>query len=65
MHLIIHSEIAQSCPTLCDLMDCRLPGSSVHGFPRQEYWSELPVPSSGDLPNQGLNPGLPHCRQTL
>ena len=25
------SEIAQSCPTLCDPMDCRLPGSSVHG----------------------------------
>ena len=25
------SEIAQSCPTLCDLMDCSLPGSSVHG----------------------------------
>ena len=26
------SEIAQSCPTLCDPMDCRLPGSSVHGI---------------------------------
>ena len=25
------SEVAQSCPTLCDLMDCSLPGSSVHG----------------------------------
>ena len=24
------SEVAQSCPTLCDPMDCRLPGSSVH-----------------------------------
>ena len=23
--------VAQSCPTLCDLMDCSLPGSSVHG----------------------------------
>ena len=23
--------IAQSCPTLCDPMDCSLPGSSVHG----------------------------------
>ena len=35
------------------------------GFSRQEYWSGLPFPSSGDLPNQGLNPGLPHCRQTV
>ncbi|XDA77075.1 hypothetical protein R6Z07F_007221 [Ovis aries] len=26
------SEIAQSCPTLCDLMDCSLPGSSVYGI---------------------------------
>ena len=26
------SEVAQSCPTLCDSMDCRLPGSSVHGI---------------------------------
>ena len=25
------SEVAQSCPTLGDPMDCRLPGSSVHG----------------------------------
>ena len=25
------SEVAQSCPTLCDLVDCSLPGSSVHG----------------------------------
>ena len=26
------SEVAQSCPTLCDPMDCYLPGSSVHGI---------------------------------
>ena len=25
------SEVAQSCPTLCDPMDCSLPGSSIHG----------------------------------
>ena len=35
------------------------------GFSRQEYWSGLPFPSPGDLPTQGLNPGLPHRRQTL
>ena len=35
------------------------------GFSRQESWSGLPFPSPGDLPNPGLNPGLPHCRQTL
>ena len=26
------SEIAQSCPTLCNPMDCSLPGSSIHGI---------------------------------
>ena len=28
------SEVAQSCPTLLDLIDCSLPGSSVHGIPQ-------------------------------
>ena len=26
------SEVVQSCPILCDCMDCNLPGSSVHGI---------------------------------
>ena len=26
------SEVSQSCPTLCNPMDCSLPGSSVHGI---------------------------------
>ena len=25
-------EVSQSCPTLCNTMDCSLPGSSVHGI---------------------------------
>ena len=46
------SEVAQSFPTLCDPMD-----SSLHqappsvGFSRQEYWSGLPFPSPGNLPD--------------
>ena len=31
-HEVKWSEVAQSCPTLCDPMDCSLPGSSVHGI---------------------------------
>ena len=27
------------------------------GFSRQEYWSRLPFPSPGDLPNPGMEPG--------
>ena len=29
------------------------------GFPRQEYWSGLPFPSPGDLPNPGIEPASP------
>ena len=29
------------------------------GFSRQEYWSELPFPSPGDLPDQGIQPWSP------
>ena len=37
-------------------MDYNSPGSSVHGFPRQEYWSELPFLSPGYLPDPGIKP---------
>ena len=40
-------------------MDCSPPGSSVHGFFRQEYWSELPFPSLGDLLDLGIEPMSP------
>ena len=46
----------QSCPTLCDPLDCSPPGSSVHRIFQQEYWSELPFPSSRDLPNPRTEP---------
>ena len=29
------------------------------GFSRQEYWSELPFPSPGDLPDPGIEPKSP------
>ena len=52
------SEVAQSCPTLCDPVDpCQAPLSM--GFSRQEYWSGLPFPSPEDLPNPGIKPRSP------
>ena len=36
---------------------CQAPLSM--GFSRQEYWSGLPSPSPGDLPNPGIEPGSP------
>ena len=43
-------------PTLWDPMDHSPPGSSVHGFSRQEHWSGWPFPSPGDLADPGIQP---------
>ena len=53
------SEVAQSCPTLCDPMDGSLPGSAVHGILQARILEWLPFPSPGDLPNPGIKPGSP------
>ena len=45
----VKKDITQSCPTLSDPMDGSLPGSPVHGIFRQEYWSEVPLPSRIDM----------------
>ena len=44
---------------LCDCLVCGLPISSVLDFPRQEFWSGLPLPSPGDLPDPGVEPMSP------
>ena len=46
--------LTQSCPTLC-----HPPGSSAMGLSRQEYWSGLPFPPPGDLPNSRTEPVSP------
>ena len=61
IHLCAHmrAHSLQLCLTLLDPIDCSWLGSSVHGFSRQEYWSGLPFPPPGDLPNPGIEPGSP------
>ena len=49
--------------TLWDPMDCGPPGSSVHEFSRQEYWSDLPFPSPGDPPDPGIKPTSPALQE--
>ena len=34
-------------------------------FSKPEYWSGYPFPSPGDIPNPGIEPRSPHCRQIL
>ena len=57
---------AQSCPNLCDLMDCSPPGSSVHGYsPGKNTGVNCHAFLQGIFPTQRLNPGVPHCRWNL
>ena len=53
------SEFAQRVQLFATLWTVSL------GFSRQEYWSGLPFLLQGIFPTQGLNLGLPHCRQML
>ena len=49
--LNLHSHVQLFCdPT----MDCSPPAPLSMGFPRQEYWSGLPFPFPGDLPDSGM-----------
>ena len=53
IHKDIKVKIAQLCPTLCNPMTIQ----SME-FSRPEYWSGLPCPPPGDLPNPGWTPRL-------
>ena len=58
--------VTQSHLMLCDPMDCDSPGSSVHGdSPGKNTGVGCHALLQGIFPTQGLNPGLPHCRQIL
>ena len=53
--------VAQSCLTLCDAMDCSLPGSSVHGILQARILGWVAISfSRGVFPARGLNPHLLH-----
>ena len=50
---------AKSCPTLVTSWIVTRQAPLSMGFPRQEYWSGLPFPPSGDLPDPGIEPRSP------
>ena len=58
--------VAQSHLTLCDPVDCSLPGSSVHGDSLGKNTGVgCHALLHGIFPTQGSNPGLPHCMWIL
>ena len=59
IHLIMYAccaALLQPCLTLCDPIDCSPLAPLSVEFARQEYWSGLPCPSPGDLPDLGTEP---------
>ena len=50
---------AQSCPTFFTLWTVARQAPLSMGFSRKEYWSGLPFPSPGGLPNPGIEPRSP------
>ena len=62
------SEVAQSCPTLCDPMANSLGPHGLHSpwnSPGQSTGVGSLSPLQGIFPTKGSNPGLPHFRQIL
>ena len=53
---VVLDLVAQSCLTLCDPMDCSPLSSSVHGVLQARTLEWVTLPSSGDLPNPGMEP---------
>ena len=52
------SEVAQSCPTLCNPMDC-LPGSSVHGIFQARVLEWIAISFSRGSSHSGIEPWAP------
>ena len=53
------SEVAQLCLTLCDPMDCSLPGSSVHGIFQAIVLEWIAISFSKGFPDSGIEPRSP------
>ena len=51
--------VTNSCPALSTPWTVAHQAPLSMGLPRQEYWSGLPFPSLGDLPNPGVEPESP------
>ena len=64
LHMNVCVSVAQSCPTLCDAVDCSRQAPLSVGFSRQEYRSGLPCPPPGDLPDPGIKPSF-DCLQCM
>ena len=54
LQVLVKVLVTQSCPTLCNLMDYRLLGSSVHGILQTRKMEWVAITFSRDLPDPGI-----------
>ena len=52
----VHTQLYQSCPTLCDPMDCSNQSSSIYGISQARILEWVAISSTRDLPNPGIKP---------
>ena len=59
----MHAKSLQSCPTLCDLMDCSLLGSSVHGILPAGVleWVAMPISRGSSQPKDCIHVSCGFC----
>ena len=58
LHACLRAKSLQLCLTLCDLMDCSPPGSSVRGILQGRILEWVAISPPGDLPNSGIFQGI-------
>ena len=57
--MCVHAKFLQSCPALCDPMDCSWPGSSVHGILQARILEWVAIPFSRDCLHPEIELGSP------
>ena len=64
--ICVCAQLLKNVQLSCDLMDCSLPGSSIHGISQARILEGVAISSSrGIFPTQGSNPICLHCRRIL
>ena len=69
--VVLYDGYTRACSVASVMSDFVTPWTVAHqtpltmGFSRQEYWSGLPCPPSGDLPDQGIEPVSPALQAIL
>ena len=58
VYVCVHVKSPQSCLTLCDIMGCSPPGTSVHGILQAKILEWIAMSSSGNLPDPGIELAL-------